>query len=182
MKATESLVASPKGVNPFGSHGNLLEQGKADMYNACEWGNYCRVQDTVTGSRQIGRRGIVILIALLWAGGARAKVWLGLGAVAVTGIVTLVAVAPYRLARFTSFLDPFADPTDGGFQAIRGMYALATGGLYGERAGDTPIGNLQTAIGRHEVVFRHPDLGESRHTVTVTASAPARVSVDMRKK
>ena len=30
-----------------------------------------------------------------------------------------------------SFLDPFSDPTDGGFQAIRGMYALATGGLWG---------------------------------------------------
>jgi NitT/TauT family transport system substrate-binding protein len=34
------------------------------MYNACEWGNYCRVQDTRTGSRQVGRRGIVTYAAL----------------------------------------------------------------------------------------------------------------------
>jgi hypothetical protein len=54
--------------------------------------------------------------------------------------------------------------------------------LDGEKAGDTPIGNLPAAIGRHEVVFRHPELGESRQTVTVTLSAPARLSVDMRKK
>ena len=54
--------------------------------------------------------------------------------------------------------------------------------LDGEKAGDTPIGNLQTTIGRHEVVFRHPELGESRQTVTVTLTAPARLSVDMRKK
>ena len=54
--------------------------------------------------------------------------------------------------------------------------------LDGEKAGDTPIGNLQAAIGRHEVVFRHPDLGEKSQTVTVTATAPARVSVDMRKR
>ena len=54
--------------------------------------------------------------------------------------------------------------------------------LDGEKAGDTPIGNLQTTIGRHELVFRHPELGESRQAVTVTASAPARVSVDMRKR
>jgi hypothetical protein len=54
--------------------------------------------------------------------------------------------------------------------------------LDGEKAGDTPIGNLQTTIGKHEVVFRHPELGESRQTVTVTLSAPARLSVDMRKK
>jgi len=31
-------------------------------------------------------------------------------------------------------------------------------------------------------VFRHPELGESRQTVTVMLSTPARLSVDMRKK
>src|SRR5690348_2106687 len=65
VKATESLVASPKGVNPFGSHGKLLEQGKADMYNACEWGNYCRAGGTSVGSRQVGRRGIVTYAAIV---------------------------------------------------------------------------------------------------------------------
>jgi NitT/TauT family transport system substrate-binding protein len=42
-----------------------LEQGKADMYNACEWGNYCRVQDTGQGSRQLGRRAIVAYSAVV---------------------------------------------------------------------------------------------------------------------
>jgi NitT/TauT family transport system substrate-binding protein len=63
-KRTEINVISPKGLDPFSSHGKLLEQGQADMYNACEWGNYCRVQDTRTGSRQLGRRGIVTYAAL----------------------------------------------------------------------------------------------------------------------
>ena len=54
-----------KGVDPFASHGKLLEQGKADMYNACEWGNYCRVQDTGVGSRQLGRRAIVTYAAIV---------------------------------------------------------------------------------------------------------------------
>jgi NitT/TauT family transport system substrate-binding protein len=35
------------------------------MYNACEAGNYCRVQDTSVGSRQIGRRGIVTYTAIV---------------------------------------------------------------------------------------------------------------------
>jgi NitT/TauT family transport system substrate-binding protein len=52
-------------LTPFASHGRLLEQGQADMYNACEWGNYCRVQDTGVGSRQIGRRGIVTYAAIV---------------------------------------------------------------------------------------------------------------------
>ena len=65
VKKAESLVDTPRGVDPFGSHGTLFEQGKADMYNACEWGNYCRVGATAVGSRQIGRRAIVAYAAIL---------------------------------------------------------------------------------------------------------------------
>jgi NitT/TauT family transport system substrate-binding protein len=64
-KKVEVNVTSPKGVDPFASHGKLLEQGKADMYNACEWGNYCRVQDTDRNSRQVGRRAIIAYAALV---------------------------------------------------------------------------------------------------------------------
>jgi NitT/TauT family transport system substrate-binding protein len=58
-------VLNPKGLDPFRSHGRLLEQGRADMYNACEWGNYCRVQDTNIRSRQLGRRGVVTFAAIV---------------------------------------------------------------------------------------------------------------------
>ncbi|MGQ0735645.1 MAG: PEGA domain-containing protein [Acidobacteriota bacterium] len=51
----------------------------------------------------------------------------------------------------------------------------------GQSVGETPIGNLSLSIGTHEVVFRHPELGEQRVTTTVTLTAPARVSVDLRK-
>jgi NitT/TauT family transport system substrate-binding protein len=62
-KKVDTTITSPKGLNPFTSHGKLFEQGKADMYNACEWGNYCRVGST-KGSRQLGRRAIVSFAAL----------------------------------------------------------------------------------------------------------------------
>ena len=52
----------------------------------------------------------------------------------------------------------------------------------GEKVGETPIGNLPVRIGPHEVVFRHPELGEQRHAITVTLTNPARLSVDMRQK
>jgi NitT/TauT family transport system substrate-binding protein len=64
-KTTDVTVSSPRGLDPFTSHGLMLEQGKADMYNACEWGNYCRVQDTKVGSRQVGRRAIVSYAAIV---------------------------------------------------------------------------------------------------------------------
>ena len=52
----------------------------------------------------------------------------------------------------------------------------------GEKVGETPIGNLSITIGAHEIIFRHPELGEQRHVTTVTLNGPARLSVDMRKR
>jgi PEGA domain-containing protein len=52
----------------------------------------------------------------------------------------------------------------------------------GEKIGDTPIGNLELTVGPHEFLFRHPELGEQRHAATITLTAPARLSVDLRKK
>ena len=52
----------------------------------------------------------------------------------------------------------------------------------GERVGETPIGNVSVPIGPHEIVFRHPQLGEQVVRATVTAGEAARVSVDMRKR
>jgi len=66
-KKVETDITSPKGVDPFASHGKLFEQGQADMYNACEWGNYCRVGSTGAGSRQLGRRAIVTYSAMVVA-------------------------------------------------------------------------------------------------------------------
>ncbi len=64
-KKTDTAITDPKGLDPFASHGKLFEQGKADMYNACEWGNYCRVQASAQTGRQIGRRGIVTFAGIV---------------------------------------------------------------------------------------------------------------------
>ncbi|HZB25121.1 MAG TPA: PEGA domain-containing protein, partial [Vicinamibacterales bacterium] len=52
--------------------------------------------------------------------------------------------------------------------------------LDGVRVGETPIGNLSVAIGSHEIIFRHPQFGEKRHAVSVTAGVPVRISVEMK--
>jgi hypothetical protein len=51
----------------------------------------------------------------------------------------------------------------------------------GQSVGTTPLANLVVPIGSHEVVWLHPQLGERRQTVAVTAQAPARVGVDFTK-
>ena len=66
IKPVDTQITDPSLVNPHSSHGKLFEQGKADMYNACEWGNYCRVQDSdVETGRQIGRRSSVSFAGLV---------------------------------------------------------------------------------------------------------------------
>ena len=51
----------------------------------------------------------------------------------------------------------------------------------GARVGETPIGNYSIPIGTHELLFRHPELGEQRKTVAVSAQGPVRIGVDMKK-
>ena len=51
----------------------------------------------------------------------------------------------------------------------------------GRAIGETPIANLSLPIGRHEVVFRHPEHGEQRQVVVVKPGPPVRVGVDLRK-
>ena len=51
----------------------------------------------------------------------------------------------------------------------------------GTSVGQTPISNLAVAIGTHQVLFRHPQLGERRESVVVNAKGPNRVAADFSK-
>jgi PEGA domain-containing protein len=51
----------------------------------------------------------------------------------------------------------------------------------GRSVGLTPIANLAVPIGVHEITWRHPQLGETRRTVAVTAKSPTRVSTEFNK-
>src|SRR5688572_15458623 len=51
----------------------------------------------------------------------------------------------------------------------------------GLAVGTTALGELTVPIGAHELVFRHPQFGERRQTVTVKAQTPTRTGIDMRK-
>jgi PEGA domain-containing protein len=51
----------------------------------------------------------------------------------------------------------------------------------GKPVGVTPLGRITVPIGSHEIVWRHPQLGERRRTVTVSAGAPVRIGMDLTK-
>lgn len=51
----------------------------------------------------------------------------------------------------------------------------------GKSIGETPIGNYALPIGSHELVLRHPQLGERRQTVVIAVGRTARVGLDLRQ-
>ena len=53
--------------------------------------------------------------------------------------------------------------------------------LDGNPVGVTPLANLKVPIGSHEIVWRHPTLGERKRVVNVTAKTPVRVGMDFRQ-
>jgi cell division protein FtsW len=68
---------------------------------------------------------------ILFIAGARLRYVL-VGAAAVAGAaVLLVVMAPYRMARVTSFLDPWADPYNSGFQLTQSLIAIGRGEWFG---------------------------------------------------
>lgn len=70
---------------------------------------------------------MVITLAVLFVAGARIRdfVLCG-GAVAIVGALVAVA-APYRVVRLTSFLDPWRDPYNTGFQLTQSLIAIGSG-------------------------------------------------------
>lgn len=72
-----------------------------------------------------------IMASLLYFVGAPRKWFLVMGGVGLAAIAALSIAAPYRMARFTSWLDPYADAQGTGFQVIHGQQALGSGGWLG---------------------------------------------------
>ncbi len=80
---------------------------------------------------------VMTIIAMLFISGVNMSFFIKLGILGLLGIVVLVIIAPYRLERITSFLNPWADPLGSGFQIIQSLYAIGPGGLLGMGLGNS---------------------------------------------
>ena len=63
--------------------------------------------------------------------GVNMKYFYYLFVIGVVGSIGLIIIAPYRMSRITSFLNPWNDPLGSGFQIIQSLYAIGPGGLLG---------------------------------------------------
>ena len=71
------------------------------------------------------------LIGLIFISGTNVSIFYKIGIIGLIGIIVLIIIAPYRLDRITSFLNPWSDPLGSGFQMIQSLYAIGPGGILG---------------------------------------------------
>jgi cell division protein FtsW len=111
-----------------------------------------------------------ITMGMLFAAGAPMRLFAFMAGAGVLGVVLLTLAAPYRMQRFTSWLDPAADRLGFGWQVTQGQYALGTGGFWGVGLGASreKWGSLPEA----HTDFIFPVIGEELGLVgTVTVLA-----------
>ena len=80
---------------------------------------------------------IMIVVSLLFISGMKISFFIRIGLLGVIGITILILIAPYRLKRILSFLNPWSDPLGSGFQIIQSLYAIGPGGLFGLGLGNS---------------------------------------------
>ena len=74
---------------------------------------------------------VITIIVLLFISGVKMNFFIKIGIIGIIGVVILILVAPYRMERIISFLNPWTDPLGSGFQIIQSLYAIGPGGLLG---------------------------------------------------
>ena len=72
-----------------------------------------------------------IAVVVMIVGGANFKFFLGAGAAAVPVGLLFLRMDPVRWERIMSFLNPFGDTQDTGYQVVQGLYAIGSGGIFG---------------------------------------------------
>ena len=80
---------------------------------------------------------VMTIIGIMFVGGVKMDFFAKLGLLGVAGVTGLILIAPYRLARILSFLDPWSDPLGSGFQIIQSLYSIGPAGLFGMGLGNS---------------------------------------------
>lgn len=74
---------------------------------------------------------LAVTLGMIWLGGARLRNLLLLGATTLPVMVWVAMFEEYRIKRMTSFLNPWADPYNDGFQLTQALIAVGRGEWFG---------------------------------------------------
>ncbi|WP_198333218.1 putative lipid II flippase FtsW [Legionella clemsonensis] len=77
------------------------------------------------------------VMALLFLAGVKFRYYIGLLIIVTCGLAMIALASPYRVARITAFLDPWADQFNSGYQLTQSLIAFGRGGWLGVGLGDS---------------------------------------------
>lgn len=96
--------------------------------------------------------GIVCIMMIVAGCKFKHFLFTGLGA-GLPILAGLIAMAPYRLQRFVTFLDPFKYKNDEGWQVVQSLYAIGSGGLFGVGLGESKQKYLYIPEPHNDFIF-----------------------------
>jgi cell division protein FtsW len=76
-------------------------------------------------------------LAVLFLAGVKLRHFLALVTLAAGGMAIIAVTSAYRLKRLTTFMDPWADPFNSGFQLTQSLIAIGRGELFGVGLGSS---------------------------------------------
>lgn len=77
------------------------------------------------------------VMAMLFLAGVKLRYYIGLMIAVITALALLAVSSPYRVARLTAFLDPWADQYNSGYQLTQSLIAFGRGGWFGSGLGES---------------------------------------------
>lgn len=80
---------------------------------------------------------LLVTMGMLFVGGVRFLQFIGLFAAVAALFAVLAITSPYRMQRLTSFLDPWQDPYNTGFQLTQSLIAIGSGSWNGVGLGSS---------------------------------------------
>ena len=104
---------------------------------------------------------IVLIVSIMMImAGSKIRYFITFGGAAAVGGGGLLYIlakyfekGAYRLERLTAFMNPWADPTDSGWQIIQSLYAIGSGGLFGAGLGNSTQKYLYLPVPQNDFIF-----------------------------
>lgn len=114
------------------------------------------IQDHLSASIVI----IAIISIMMIMAGTKLRHFLSIGitggSAAIAGMLLLATVSDkgnFRLARLTTFMNPFADKRGDGWQVVQSLYAIGSGGLFGVGLGESKQKYLYIPEPHNDFIF-----------------------------
>ena len=96
---------------------------------------------------------LFITLSLLWLANAKFFHILSTSFFGIFLVYVLIVFEPYRMKRMMTFLDPFADELDGGYQLSNSLTAIGDGGIFGKGLGGSSFKQFYLPEAHTDFIF-----------------------------